>query len=155
MSAELHIEVVAAPELHTATLASDIVVTCTPAKSWFVGRSHIRPGTLVAAVGADSPDKQEIEPALIAKAAVVCDLTAQCTEVGDLHHAIAAGLVTRDHVRAELGEVIAGRRSGRVNDSEIVLFDSTGTALQDAATAALVYEKAVLAGAGTRFAFWG
>jgi alanine dehydrogenase len=155
MSSELQIEVVAAPELQAATLASDVVVTCTPAKSWFVGRSHIRAGTLVAAVGADSPDKQEIEPGLIANAAVVCDLTAQCAEVGDLHHAIAAGLVTRDHVRAELGEVIAGRRPGRLNDSETVLFDSTGTALQDAATAALVYEKAVLAGAGTRFPFWG
>ncbi len=155
MSAELNIEVVAAPELQSATLASDIVVTCTPAKSWFIRRSHIREGTLVAAVGADSPDKQEIEPELIARAAVVCDLTAQCAEVGDLHHAIAAGLVTRNHVRAELGEVIAGLRPGRANESEIILFDSTGTALQDAATAALVYEKALLAGAGTRFPFWG
>jgi alanine dehydrogenase len=155
MSAELKLDVSAARELEPATLASDIVVTCTPAKKGFIGRSHIRPGTLVAAVGADSPDKQEIEPELIAHAVVVCDLTAQCAEVGDLHHAIDRGLVSHDHVRAELGEVIAGRRPGRTNDSEIIVFDSTGTALQDAATAALVYEKAIQSGAGTRFPFWG
>lgn len=155
MSAELKLEVVAARELESATLASEIVVTCTPARQWFIGRTHLRPGTFVAAVGADSPDKQEIEPELLANAAVVCDLTAQCAEVGDLHHAIELGLVNRGHVRAELGEVIAARRPGRKSDDEIVVFDSTGTALQDAATAALVYEKALLAGAGTRFPFWG
>ena len=155
MSAELGLEVRAATDLRAATQASDVIVTCTPAKKWFLGREHVRPGTLIAAVGADSPDKQEIEPELIAQSAVVCDITAQCAEVGDLHHAIAAGLVTATHVRGELGAVVAGLAPARKTDDEIVVFDSTGTALQDAAAAALVYEQAVAAGRGTRFAFWG
>lgn len=155
MSAELKIDVVAAPDLLAAARASDIIVTCTPAKRWFIGREHVKPGTFIAAVGADSPDKQEIEPALLAQSAVVCDLAAQCAEVGDLHHAIAAGLMRAADIRAELGAVAAGTVRGRANDDEIVVFDSTGTALQDAAAAALVYEQAIAQGRGERFAFWG
>jgi alanine dehydrogenase len=155
MKAELHLDVVAAADLATATQASDIIVTCTPARKWFLGREHVRPGAFVAAVGADSPDKQEIEPELMARAAVVCDLSAQCAEVGDLHHAIAGGHISLAQVRAELGQVIAGQRPGRSSADEIVVFDSTGTALQDVAAAALVYEQAIARGVGTRFAFWG
>ena len=155
MGSELKLDVAPAANLADATLASEVIVTCTPARHWFLGRDQVRPGTFVAAVGADSPDKQEIEPALLAGSAVICDLVEQCAEVGDLHHAIAAGLVSRDHVRAELGEVTAGRKRGRTTSEEIVIFDSTGTALQDTAAAALVYDKAVAAGRGTSFPFWG
>jgi alanine dehydrogenase len=155
MTAELGIDVRPAPDLAAATRASDVIVTCTPAKKWFLGREHVRPGTFIAAVGADSPDKQELEPALLAGSSVVCDITAQCAEVGDLHHAIAAGLMGAAAVRGELGAVVAGLALARQSDTETIVFDSTGTALQDAAAAALVYEKAVQAGRGTRFAFWG
>src|SRR6185503_1836918 len=126
MSAELKIDVSAAAELRQATHASDVIVTCTPARKWLVGREHVRPGAFVAAIGTDSPDKQEIEPELLAKSAVVCDLTAQCVDVGDLHHAIAAKLMTAADVRAELGQVVAGLRPGRKDPSEVVVFDSTG-----------------------------
>ncbi len=155
MRTELGIDVSAAGDLRQATQASDVIVTCTPARKWLIGREHVRPGAFVAAVGADSPDKQEIEPELLAQSAVVCDLTAQCAAVGDLHHAIAAGLMTAGDVRAELGAVVAGLQPGRRSPEEIVVFDSTGTALQDVAAAALVYEQAVARGLGTRFAFWG
>lgn len=155
MSAELGLAVRPATDLGHATRASDIIVTCTPAKKWFLGREHVRPGTFIAAVGADSPDKQELEPSLVANSAVVCDITAQCAEVGDLHHAIAAGLMPRSAVRGELGAVVAGLARGRQTDAETIVFDSTGTALQDAAAAALVYEKALQSGRGSRFAFWG
>jgi alanine dehydrogenase len=134
---------------------SDVIVTCTPARKWFLGRRHVRPGAFVAAVGADSPDKQEIEPALLAESAVVCDVTAQCAHVGDLHHAIAAGLMTAQQVRGELGAVINGTVTARQRPDETVVFDSTGTALQDVATAALVYERAVAAKRGMPFPFWG
>ncbi|HUR59660.1 MAG TPA: ornithine cyclodeaminase family protein [Opitutaceae bacterium] len=155
LSAELQLDVTAASELRQATQASDVIVTCTPARKWLIGREHVRPGTFVAAVGADSPDKQEIEPALLAHSAVVCDLTAQCMDVGDLHHAISEKLMTAADVRAELGQVVAGLRSGRKSPGEVVVFDSTGTALQDAAAAALVYEQAVARQVGVRFPFWG
>jgi ornithine cyclodeaminase/alanine dehydrogenase-like protein (mu-crystallin family) len=73
----------------------------------------------------------------------VVDILDQAAVSGDLHHAIAAGVMTRDAVRAELGEVVAGKKRGRLRDDEIVIFDSTGTALQDVAAAAAVYEKAI------------
>jgi alanine dehydrogenase len=96
-------------------------------------------------VGADNPDKQELDPALLARSAVVVDILDQAATLGDLHHAIAAGVMTREDVRAELGAVVAGKTAGRLHDDEIVVFDSTGTALQDVAAAAAVYEKAVAA----------
>lgn len=154
LTGELGISVRAVPDFATATRCSDVIVTCTPAKKWFLGRGHVQAGAFIAAVGADGPEKQEIEPELVATSAVVCDLLEQCLHVGDLHHAIAAGLMRPEQVRAELGAIITGRASGRAHDDEIVLFDSTGTALQDVAAAALVYERAIAAGRGTRFGFW-
>jgi ornithine cyclodeaminase/alanine dehydrogenase-like protein (mu-crystallin family) len=109
----------------------------------------VRPGTFVAAVGADSEEKSEIHPQLMAQGAIVVDNAEQCAQIGDLHHAIQAGTCSRASVRAELGDVLARRRPGRVSAEEIVVFDSTGTALQDVALAALVYERAVRRG-GTR-----
>ncbi|MEO8337170.1 MAG: ornithine cyclodeaminase family protein [bacterium] len=155
MTAELGFAVEAAPTLREATLQSDVIVTCTPSRSWLVGRDDVRPGTFIAAVGADSPDKQEIEPELLAAATVVCDVTSQCEHVGDLHHAVAAGLMSARDVRGDLGDVIIGATPGRRNPDETFVFDSTGTALQDAAAAALVYRSAVSNGVGTRFGFWG
>ena len=123
-------------------------VTCTPAHRWILGRAHVAPGSFVAAVGADNPEKQEIEPELLARNVVVADVLEQCAAIGDLHHAIAAGLMRREDVRAELADIVSGRTAGRRSADEIVVFDSTGTALQDVAAATLVYERAVTSGAG-------
>ena len=76
-------------------------------------RADVRPGTFIAAVGADSEDKQELEPALLAQGAVVTDVLEQCATIGELHHALAAGVMTRSDVRGDLGDVVAGRRPGR------------------------------------------
>jgi alanine dehydrogenase len=155
LTGELALDVLPTTDLEWAARQSDVIVTCTPAKQWILGREHVSPGTFIAAVGTDSPDKQEIEPALLATNSVVCDLSDQCAEVGDLHHAIAAGLMTVKQIRGELGAVIAGKAPRRTNLEEIIIFDSTGTALQDAAAAAAVYERALAQHRGTRFGFWG
>jgi alanine dehydrogenase len=146
------IAVVATDDLAAAVRASDICVTCTPSRQWFLGREHVRPGMFVAAVGADSPDKQELEPALVGACAVVTDSVAQCAEIGELHHALDAGVMTRAQVRATLGEVIAGQKPGRSDPDEVVVFDSCGIAIEDVAAAALVYEAAMREGRGLRFA---
>ena len=140
-------------DLPWAIAAADIVVTCTTARRWFVARDMVSPGTFVAAVGADNEDKQEIDPALLAASKVVTDITEQCAAIGDLHHAIAAGVMSRAGVHAELGEIVAGRKPARTADEEIIVFDSSGTALQDVAAAAAVYRRALEHGAGTRFSF--
>ncbi len=134
--------------LRAALATSDLCVTCTPSRAAFLRRDDVAPGTFVAAVGADDADKHEVEPALLAVSTIVVDSREQCARIGDLHHALAVGVVTPEAVHAELGEVVAGRRPGRRAPDEIVIFDSTGTALQDVAAAAAVYEKAVRAGRG-------
>jgi len=146
MSNELGIEVIAASDLATAARESDICVTCTPSREPILHAGDVNRGAFVAGVGADNPDKQELDVALLARSAVVVDILDQAVTSGDLHHAIAAGVMTREDVRAELGAVVAGRTAGRLHDDEIVVFDSTGTALQDVAAAAVVYEKALAAG---------
>ena len=112
-SNELGIEVSAVRELGDRTLASDIWVTCTPARRWILGRQHVAPGTFIAGVGADNHDKQEIEPELLAASVVVADILDQCAAIGDLHHAFDRGLMRREDVRGELADVIAGRKPGR------------------------------------------
>jgi alanine dehydrogenase len=154
MSEAMNVDVQSVSELGCATLQSDVILTCTPAKRWYLGREHVKRGTFVAAVGADSPNKQEIEPELLKQSSVVCDLIDQSERVGDLHHALTAGLMTRDDIRGELGEIIIGAKPPRLQSDEIIIFDSTGTALQDAAVAAVVYEKAMRQRRGQHFAFW-
>ena len=128
---------------------ADVVVTCTPSRSTILHR--VAPGTFVAAVGADSHEKQELAPELMASSKVVTDVTEQCATIGDLHHAIAAGVMTRERVHAELGEIVAGKKPGRERDDETIIFDSTGMALQDVAAATIVYERALAANAGIDF----
>ena len=154
MSRELSMDVRPVLELGGATRSSDIIVTCTPSRHWFIGQEHVSPGTFIAAVGADSPDKQEIEPELLAASVVVPDLLQQAVHAGDLHHAIEKGLMRAEDVRGELGAVIIHDALHRTNNHETIVFDSTGTALQDVAVAAAVYERAVSLGHGTPFAFW-
>lgn len=149
MANELGIEIIVEPDLAVAARASDICVTCTPARRAILGAGDVNAGAFVAGVGADNPDKQELDPALLARSAVVVDILEQAATSGDLHHAIAAGVMSRDAVRAELGAVVAGTKPGRLHDDEILVFDSTGTALQDVAAAAAVYERAIEEGAGT------
>jgi ornithine cyclodeaminase/alanine dehydrogenase-like protein (mu-crystallin family) len=140
----------ATDDLAAAVAASDVCVTCTPSRRPLLRRPWVRPGAFVAAVGADAPDKQELEPALLAAGRLVVDVLEQCAAIGELAHALEAGVVTRDQVSAELGQIVAGLRPGRQRDDEIVVFDSTGSAIQDVAVAALAYERAVAAGLGSR-----
>ena len=149
LSSELGILVKPAVSLPIALEQSDVVVTCTPSRQPIIERSWIAPGTFVAAVGADSPDKQELDPEIMGSATVFTDITEQCAHVGELHHALDRGIVTVANVKAKLGDLISGRSSGRSSHDEITIFDSTGTALQDAAAAALTYEKAIASGRGT------
>jgi alanine dehydrogenase len=153
MRAALRLEVLAVQEAHDATRPSGVIVTATTARTPFLTSDMVAPGTFIAAVGADSPEKSELAPELVAKAAIVVDVLAQATTMGDLHHAIRAGLVKPQDVHAELGDLVVGRKPGRSHRDEIMVFDSTGTALQDLASAARIYERAIAGNVGTSIAF--
>jgi alanine dehydrogenase len=150
ITAETGVPVQAVDRIDVAGRSSDVIVTCTSARKPFLGIDDVRPGTFVAAIGADNPAKSEIEPALMAKATVVVDVLEQAISMGDLHHAIRAGAMTANDVHAELGSLICGHKPGRRNAEEITLFDSTGTGIQDVAAAARAYELARERGLGVR-----
>ena len=149
LARELAIDVRPSADL-AVTGHSDIIVTATSSQTAFLTPDLVRPGTFIAAVGADNSDKQEIDPGLYAASVAVVDSLEQAAEIGDLHHALAAGAVTIDHVHATLGEILAGAKPGRRDPAAITLFDSTGMGLQDVAAAAAIYRRALANGAGTR-----
>ena len=140
-------------DLSSALRKSDVCITCTTAEHFFVRKRDVRPGTFIAAVGADNPHKQEIDPALMASAKVVTDSLEQSCAIGDTHHAIAHGLMRKEDVYAELGEIVAGRKPGRVSGEEIIVFDSTGIAFEDAVAAVMVYKQAMRVNNRSRFDF--
>ena len=143
VSSDFKVDVSAVHDVRQAVRNSDVVATCTTSRQYFIMADDIRPGTFIAAVGADSENKHEIDPHLFPMSKVVVDSLAQCSTIGDLHHAILAGTATRESVHGELADVVAGHKPGRTSRSEITLFDSTGVATADAAAAACVYEKAI------------
>src|SRR5262249_2743588 len=101
----------------------------------------------------DNENKQELDPALLAASKLVTDFTEQCAVIGDLHHALAAGAMTRSDVHAELGEIVAGLKVARASEEETIVFDSSGTALQDVAAAGAGHRQALARGEGAPFSF--
>jgi alanine dehydrogenase len=153
LAVELQLEIEVVPDLHHAIRESDVCVTCTPSHEFFVQKADVSPGAFIAAVGADNEDKQEIDHELMASCKVVVDSLEQSSAIGDLHHAISRGLMQRENVYAELAEIVAGQKPGRTNEDEIVVFDSTGVAIEGAVAAAAVYKKARATSLGTYFKF--
>lgn len=153
LSRESQVDIESVRSLPSAIQSSDVVVTCTPATEFYVHKKDVAPGTFIAAVGADDSHKQEIDPKLLSSAKVVADSLEQVCSIGDTHHAIAKGLIRKEDIYAELAEIVADKKEGRVNETEIIVFDSTGVAIEDAAAATVVYEKTLITGIGNYFEF--
>lgn len=130
-----------APALESAVRDHRVIVTATASTTPLLMASWVAPGTHITSVGTGSPEKIELEPALLARAdKLVADRVLQTERYGNLHHAVAAGAVTRDKVYAELGDLAAGRLTGRAGADEITVADLTGVGVQDAAIAQAVVE---------------
>ena len=124
--------------------SADALITATPARTAVVRAEWLRPGMHVTALGSDSPGKQELDAECLDRAdLVVVDRFAQCCAFGELRHAIAAALLTRNDVHAELGQIVAGKKPGRSNDREITIADLTGVGFQDTAIASAAYGSLV------------
>ena len=135
------VEARVAPALESAVRDHRVIVTATASTTPLVRATWVAAGTHITSVGTGSPEKVELEPALLARAdKLVVDRLSQTERYGNLHHALAAGLVTRERVYAELGELAAGRRPGRERPEEITVADLTGVGVQDAAIAQSVVE---------------
>lgn len=151
LSADLGIPVVGEPDPQAACAGADIILTCTPATAPILRAAWLEPGQHVTAMGSDAPHKNEIEPAALPLLAYVADRLSQTRRLGELHHAIEAGLVPADRELPELGQVVAGLATGRPSDEAITLCDLTGTGVQDTAIATLAHRRAIETGAGQPF----
>lgn len=128
---------------------ADVLVTVTPSQRPLVEAAWVRPGTHISAMGADTRGKQELDPQLVARAALFVDEAAQALTIGECQHAFGAGLIGEHSFRASLGQVVAGLGEGRRSGEEVTLFDGTGVALQDLVVADLAVRAARARHAGT------
>ena len=128
----------------------DILVTTTPSRRPVVKEGWILPGTHINAIGADAKGKQELQSSLTKRAKVFVDDLAQAVHSGEVNVPISEGVLLPEEIYAEIGEVLAGKKPGRENDTEITIFDSTGLGIQDVATGFAVYEKALQTGRGMK-----
>ena len=118
----------------------NLVVTATPATEPILQATDLQPGTHITAVGSDTPEKQELEAAILARAdLVVADSISQCLARGEIYQALKAGQIKQEQVM-ELGELIAGKAPGRTLETQITVADLTGVAVQDIQIASMVHE---------------
>jgi len=143
---------VAPADPETLVRESDVVITCTPSHEPIVRAAWLHPGLHITAMGADVPEKQELESECLRRADLLaCDLKAQCFARGEFHHALAGGALPADVAVAELGELTSGRAPGRQRADDITVCALTGVGVQDTAIALLAFERAVRAGVGMPF----
>lgn len=151
ISDKLKIELVPTTNLRSALKLSQICITCTPSKKYLIEKDMLPKDIFIAAVGADSPDKQELDPLIFKEATVVADVKEQCSVVGDLQHALRLNMIDQNKI-VELGDVIKGVL--KEDRDGVIIFDSTGTAMQDTALASIAYKKALKEGLGSSFQFF-
>lgn len=120
---------------------ADVIVAITSSDVASLMDAHVRPGTHIACMGTDTKGKQELEPAILARAAVFTDEVAQAISIGECQHAVAQGLLSVADIEP-LGAVINGAHPGRTSSDQITVFDGTGVGLQDIAVAARAVELA-------------
>ena len=125
----------------------DIICTSTPSRAPILFRSYVGISTHINAMGADAPGKQELDPRLLHDATVVLDDLAQATESGEVNVPLHSGTYRREQIYGTLGEIVAGKKTGRVG-TELTIFDSTGLAIQDLALARLIFDEARQRGLG-------
>ena len=126
-----------------AVTDADIIVTTTPSRKPLVSNEWISKGTHITCIGADAPGKEELDPSILLRAKIYVDDWEQGSHSGEINVPLSKGLITKENVYGELGEVVAGLKPGRTSPEEITVFTSTGLAVQDAVTAKLTYERAL------------
>jgi ornithine cyclodeaminase len=149
---KLGIVVRAQSDAANAVAGADIIVTTTPATEPLIKAGFVSAGQHITAMGSDAEHKNEIAPAILRMADLyVADSARQTRRLGELHHAIAAGVMAGDADVTELGQIIAGAKHGRRSASDITIADLTGTGVQDTAIATLARDRARAVKAGTIF----
>ncbi|WP_254762814.1 ornithine cyclodeaminase family protein [Natrinema marinum] len=133
----------------------DVLSTVTPVRDPIVELDDIGDHTHVNAMGADAAGKQELADDVLLEATLVIDDHAQTTHSGEINVPYSTGVLTDEDIHAALGEIVVGTKAGRAGDDGITVFDSTGLAIQDVATARIAYQSATENGSGTTFDLLG
>lgn len=133
-----------------ACCGADVIITATSSFQPIVMDEWIQPGTHINAIGTDTRGKKELDSAIFKRATVVVDNLAQCCYLGECQHAYDAGILSQNSIRAEIGEIINNTKQGRMTAEEVTVFDTTGVAIQDLATAGYALEEAVRRGIGSQ-----
>ena len=150
MSTKLSLEVVRANSPDHLLDEADIICTATSSPTPIFDGNKVRKGTHINAIGSHTPNARELDTAIIKRSKIIADSYQAClSEAGDIMIPIQEGAIDKSHMHAELGEIVIGKKPSRADDKEITLFKSNGLAIQDAAVAKLVYDKAVRARIGT------
>jgi len=122
---------------------ADIIVTTTPSRKPLVYDEWVSEGTHITCIGADAPGKEELDPKILLRAKIYVDDWEQGLHSGEVNVPFSKGIITKENIFGELGDVIAGLKPGRTSSEEITIFTSTGLAIQDAVTADIAYRKAL------------
>ena len=147
---EVGIEIQPVSSAQEAVEGSDLLVTVTTAKEPILRAAWLKPGVHINAIGSHRPDLREIDAATLADAKIFVDSReAVMAECGDILLAIQENAITADSIHAEIGEVLLNKKPGRTSPSERTLYKAVGIAIQDVATASLVYQKALRQNVGT------
>lgn len=151
---QLDADVQAVSKSTDAVTPADVVVTATKATDPVFDGTDLSPGTHVTAIGQYTPGHRELDAETIKQSVYVPDLRKRAfQDAGSFLHALDAGIVSEDHIHAELGEIVAGVTIGRESPSDITVFDSGGTAIETVSSGYMLYEKAIEAGLGTEIEF--
>ncbi len=150
MSSKLNIEIEKTDSPDDMLAKSDIICTATSSATPIFDGNKVKPGTHINGIGSHTPNARELDTAIVKKSKFIADSYEACLkEAGDIMIPIEEGAIDKSHMFADLGEIVTGKKSARENNDEITLFKSNGLAIQDVATAKLVYDKAKAAGVGT------
>jgi alanine dehydrogenase len=141
-------KIVPTESVKDAVEGADIVVTTTASREPVVSNDWVEAGMHFNCIGADAPGKQELDPAILTRAKIIVDDWEQASHSGEINVPLTKGIITKQNVWAEIGEIVAGLKAGRTSSDEITVFTSTGLAVQDAVTANLAYKKALAKGIG-------
>ena len=149
MAQELGIEVIKCDRAEQVVRDSQLVVTTTPSHEPYLEADWLHPGLHITCMGSDSETKQELYADVFGSADIIaCDRKSQCFRLGELHHALEAGVVSPDDEIIELGELTSGQKAGRTDERQITICDLTGVGVQDTAIARLAYQRAIDNGLG-------
>jgi alanine dehydrogenase len=142
------LRVIPAVSIRKAVEGTDIVVTATPSRKPLVTNDMVSAGMHINCIGADAVGKEELDPSILKRAKIVVDDWEQASHSGEINVPLSRGMITKDNIWAEIGEIVAGLKPGRQSQDEITVFTSTGLAVQDAVTARIAYCKALTAKVG-------